>query len=150
MNSAEHEVGEWLGVVGSGFRVVTDFGMPVGTMEREIRAQGRIRQVDEGESADGKGEFGEESERLSRLNLVGNGGVGLENRNEVGRGMAEMADATKGISRRGDLTSTARRIEFAEKRRIEFRRAGEGGRFCWGEGLKSERNGKFELETEYN
>ena len=35
-----------------------------------------------------------------------------------------MADTAKGSPRRGDLSSAVQRIEFAEKRRIEFRRAG--------------------------
>ena len=69
---------------------------------------------------------------------------------KVRRGMAEMADAARGIPLRGELTSAARRIEFAEKRRSELRKAGDGGRFFWGELLKSERNGKLESEKEYD
>ena len=74
----------------------------------------------------------------------------MENQDEVGRGMAEMADAARGIPLRGELTSSTRRIEFAEKRWSEFRKAGDRLRFCRGEGLKSERNGKLESETEYS
>ena len=71
--------------------------------------------------------------------MVGNGGVGLENQNEVGRRMAKMADTEKGILRCGDLTSAARRIEFAEKRRQDVgtwavkaieRYSAKGGGIC--------------------